>query len=128
MSNDLSKALNSPEEIGSADAAADPSSRRDVILGGLAVVTTVTAMAGGAGEAVAQMPKPSKLFQVGFGKTPSLSDLQGTIKDIVIKGGCPTCGLAGFDIRFSLLNLEKIKGVEKVQGIEAPAFVRVLKP
>jgi len=130
MSNEHSNSFSSAAETSIEGTAPENTNRREVILGGLAVITTVTTAAGGASEVTAQaLPKPTKVFHVGFGQQPSLKSIQGWLDEILKRNNCVTCGLNGFDIRFGLISqLERQKGVEKLPGVEAPVIVRVGKP
>jgi len=74
-----------------------------VAAGGL--VASAAAAEQGKGEAArGAVQKLTGAVHVHFDsrKQPSLEDLQGTIRQIVGRAGCPTCGLLGIDIRLHL--------------------------
>jgi hypothetical protein len=90
----------------------DSSDRRSFMKGTL---TAAAATAGGlaasvasAREAQANAPGASKkiagVVHAHFSSTkqPTLEDVQAVVRQIVGRGGCPTCGLGGIDVRLSL--------------------------
>jgi hypothetical protein len=90
----------------------ESSDRRSFMKGTL---TAAAATAGGlaasvasAREAQGNAPEASKkiagVVHAHFSSTkqPTLEDVQAVVRQIVGRGGCPTCGLGGIDVRLSL--------------------------
>ncbi len=76
---------------------------KDAVVAAAAVGGGVTASTAAGAEPVKQpaAAKAVQAFQVRFEpkKPPMLKDVQLVIESLVRRGGCPTCGLTGIDIR-----------------------------